>query len=241
MRINYFLNTILDLIYPRRCLLCDDLIEINNKENICSKCSVTKMYLSDNICIKCGKPLDNSSNSMCFDCSKNKHLFTQGRALWEYNHQIKESIYRYKYCNRKDYGPAYAKEMAKFFYKYIDWSIDIVTCVPLHKERLKNRGYNQSEIISRFLGQELKIQTNNKLLKRENNTKPQKDLSDIERINNIEGAFCYNMEYDCSYKNILIIDDIYTTGSTINECSKVLLNNKANNVYFLTLAIGRGL
>jgi ComF family protein len=242
MGVKKLIDILLDIIYPRRCILCDELLDFNYKNNICADCQIKTKYLVNNICLRCGKPRnDMSDHEYCFDCLNKGHIYECGRALWEYTEDIKKSIYRYKYSNRREYGKLFAHEMYKYYVNYINWDIDIITCVPLHKNRLKIRGYNQSALIATYLGKKLNIEVNNNLIRRVNNTKPQKDLSDIERINNIKDAFCCNSKYNYKNKVILIVDDIYTTGSTIDECSRVLLDNEVKKVYFMTLAIGRGM
>ena len=240
MVIGDYIASLLEMVYPRKCLVCDELIDNESNNNICDKCFPKIVKVEGQLCNKCGKPLDNI-REICYDCIRREPFFEQGRALWEYNDEIRESIFRFKYANRKDYGYSFAKEMHDYYVKNIRWEIDIICCVPLHRKRLATRGYNQSHIIAEKLGKELKIKYYENLIHRCKNTIPQKDLSDIERIDNIKNAFSYNTSYKCDNKNILIVDDIYTTGSTINECSKVLLDNNINNVYFLTLAIGRGI
>lgn len=102
------------------------------------------------------------------------------------------------------------------------------------------RGYNQAEIIAKNLGQDLKIPCNSRILSRAKVTRPQKDLTDDERFHNLKLAFKVKNREEIVGKKILLIDDIYTTGATIDSCAKALLDEGASKVYFLTLAIGRG-
>lgn len=108
--------------------------------------------------------------------------------------------------------------------------------IPLHKKKLAKRGYNQAELIASALGKELGIKTDTTVLKRKIYTKPQKDLSNRERKKNLEHAF--ETRGDLPWKRILLVDDIYTTGATIDEAAKILKKAGAEKVWFLTIGIG---
>lgn len=241
LKIQDFLEKLLLIIYPKRCIFCDEVMVCESKGNICDKCKVKNQLLISNICNKCGKPLDVGRLNICFDCSGNSQVYEKGRALWVYEGDVKKAIHRYKYHSRREYGKLFADEMYCYYRNQINWPIDLITSVPLHKSRLKERGYNQAGLLAHYLGRKLDKEVNNDLLIRMQNTKPQKDLSDVQRIHNVNGVFSINNKYSCENKNILLIDDIYTTGSTINSIAKVLINHGANKVNYMTLAIGRGL
>ena len=229
------------IIYPDRCIFCSDVLAFENKTGFCPSCLKELKWLTESLCPKCGKPLELEQNGSCFDCFKGEHVYDQGRSLWVYEGQVKESIHRFKYHQMKQYKKAYIYAMIQYYKAYINWSVDIITPIPLHNEKLKTRKYNQSELLAVGLGLHLDIPVCRDLLIRVQNTKPQKELSDVERINNIKDAFIYNQRYDFTGKNVLLIDDIYTTGSTIDECAKQLKNNEVNKVFFLTVSIGKGL
>lgn len=119
------------------------------------------------------------------------------------------------------------------------WNIDEIIPVPIHPKRLKQRGFNQTDIIADELGKILGISVNKGKIIRIKNTRPQKDLNDIDRIKNIQGAFCSTEGYRPG-KNVLIIDDIYTTGTTIRQIAQILKALGAEKVFFLTISIGQG-
>lgn len=234
-------DKLLEILYPKRCLLCDEILPFEFNGRFCHKCDNKVNWIKDKVCVKCGKPINNQYLKHCFDCSKKSHYFEQGHAMWLYEDDIKEAIHRYKYGNRKGYGKAFALELLQYYKANIKWDIDLITSVPLHEQKLRERTFNQSEIIADKLSEYISIPVNNDLLVRVKNTLAQKELSDIERIHNVEDAFSVNAKYSCKDKKILIIDDVYTTGNTIDNCVKVLKDHGAREVYFLTLAIGKGL
>jgi len=174
---------------------------------------------------------------------KSVHQYMYTRALWPYEGSIKEAIHQYKYYDKKYYSNGFSSELALFFLEQLNWPIDMIVSVPLHPQKQKERGFNQTHIIGKQLGRKLHIPYSNNLLIREKNTLPQKTLSDKERIQNIKNAFSTreNIEkYDIMKKHIMIIDDIYTTGSTIDSIAKLLKDLGASEVYGLCIAIGRG-
>ena len=120
------------------------------------------------------------------------------------------------------------------------WDIDEIIPVPIHKKRFRQRGFNQSEIIAQEIGRIMNIPVSKNKIIRIKNTKPQKALDDMERIKNIRNAFCAVRGYK-PQKNILIIDDIYTTGATIRHIAQILKELGAVRVFFLTISIGQGI
>ncbi len=119
------------------------------------------------------------------------------------------------------------------------WNINVIIPVPLHKKRRRQRGYNQAEIIARHLGKICEVTVNEKAVKRVKHTKAMKELNDKERKHNLKNAFQVT-KYWQQEKNVLLIDDIYTTGSTINSISELLKEEGAEKVMFFTISIGQG-
>ncbi len=193
--------------------------------------------------MKCGKPLADD-REFCTDCMKKETSFICGRAVFVYNKYIKKSIQEFKYHGRVEYAEFYARKMSEV---YGDWiksiSPDALIPVPIHINRQLKRGYNQSVIIADILGKLTGIQVIHNLLVRSKDTIPQKELSDSERKDNLHGAFDIVKESLELYQNVkcvIIIDDIYTTGSTIEECSYALGYAHIENIYFLCTCIGKG-
>lgn len=176
----------------------------------------------------------------CYECKTKIFHYEQGRSVWLHKEPVSGSIYRFKYHNRRIYGEFYARELFRLFEKNIrEWKIDVIIPVPLHKRRRRVRGYNQSEIVATHLGRMLAIPVDTKSVIRKRYTKPQKELNDKERKKNLKGAFEITKNVKIE-GNILLIDDIYTTGSTIDVITQLLVQNGARNVWFLTISIGQG-
>lgn len=178
------------------------------------------------------------------DCMDKKTSYNCGRAVFVYNKYMKDSVSKFKYSGMTGYAAFYAR---KAFEIYGGWirsiSPDVLIPVPVHEKRKLERGYNQSEIIARQLAGLTGIPVINNLLIRSRATVPQKELSVADRKNNLRGAFEIvkeSRELYQSVKCVIIIDDIYTTGSTIEECSYVLKHIQIENIYFLCTCIGKG-
>lgn len=229
---------VLDLLYPLRCPFCDRVTVTN--ERICTECRKKLSRIKEPVCKKCGKPLDNVQREYCMDCQKSSHVFAQGKALWKYEKQVRESIYRFKYQNRREYAAAYAEELTK---AYADWirrrGIECIVPIPLHKKRRKIRGYNQAELLAKELGRNLGIPVSTNLLVRVKDTQPQKLLNVSERKNNMKKAF-KTTENIVQLKYILLVDDIYTTGSTLDAAAFSLLEAGVKKVYACCISIGKG-
>lgn len=234
-----FQGILLDILYPRRCPVCDRAVKPFGSL-ICETCKEEFGYIKEPYCMKCGKELDKDEAEYCGDCIRHRHLFDSGRAVFAYK-DMSDSIYRFKYKGRQEYALYYAECMAK---RLGEWIIrrkpDALVPVPVHSGKKRMRGYNQAEVLARELGRILNIPVETKLIKRVRKTAPMKDLSVSERQNNLKRAFkiCRNV---VKLSTIIIIDDIYTTGSTIDTMSYELRKAGVRHIYFVTLAIGKGL
>lgn len=207
---------------------------------ICEPCRLRLHPVTEPLCKKCGKPLSAAETEYCPDCGRKKHLYTRGRAALEYDSLMRESIGRFKYSNRREYANFYVRELLDICGPAVrSWNVDLLIPIPLHKSRRRKRGFNQAELIAKGLGRELGIPVSSNCLLRTRKTSPQKELNDQERKNNLKNAFQV-VDYDVKFKKILLIDDIYTTGSTIDAAASVLLESGAEKVYFLSISIGRG-
>lgn len=191
-------------------------------------------------CKKCGKPIRQKEAEFCYDCEREDLCYEQGRSLWIHKMPVSSSIYAFKYKNRRVYGEVYGREMAKMFRKIIRlWEIDVIVPVPLHRKKQKKRGYNQAEILAKEIGFRVGIPVDTTLIKRKKNTVPQKEFTRKERKKNLKNAF--EVTGKVEGKRVLIIDDIYTMGSTIDSISILLKKAGAEKTYFLTISIGQGL
>ncbi len=193
--------------------------------------------------MKCGKPLENHEQEYCYDCAHSQHSFERGAALWVHKEPVNVSIYRFKFHNQRRFGRYYAAEMAKKYKELLKkWKVEMLVPIPLYPAKQRRRGYNQAAIVAGELGRELGIAVDTKALKRMKRTKPQKSLNPSERKRNLEHAFFVSGDKreQLEGKTVLLVDDIYTTGSTLNEAAKTLKAAGAEKVFYLTISIGQG-
>ena len=235
----FFYGMLLDLIYPRRCTVCDKAVKPFGSL-ICEECTRKIKYVKAPYCQKCGKELRDKRALFCHDCAHKEHKYDRGLALFSYP-SVADSIYRFKYQGRQEYAAYYAQRMARILgEKILSLHPDALVPVPIHSSKKRVRGYNQAEVLAKELGRILNIPVEAKLIKRVRKTVPMKELSVGERQNNLKKAFkiCHN---DVKLITIVIIDDIYTTGSTIDAMAYELRQAGIKHIYFAALAIGNGI
>lgn len=229
---------VLQLLFPARCPVCDEIVSPYG-ELICLECMGRVKLLVPPWCMRCGKKVE-AEEEYCKDCQRRAYAFDRGRALYEYK-SVASSVYRMKYGGRQEYGVYFGKEMAAYLGSFIRRvKPDGIVPIPLHKKRWNKRGYNQAQVLAKALGEALDIPVYPQMLLRIKNTKPLKLQNPKERQNNLKKAFIIG-ENDVKLKTILIVDDIYTTGSTIDEATRVLKQSGVERVYFVTLACGAGI
>lgn len=237
-------DCIQELLYPSVCPFCGKI----SKDGICHTCQKKISYITEPRCMKCGKPVQNEEQEYCYDCSRFEYAFEQGYSLWIHHQPVSGTIYQYKFHNKRCFANIFAKEMVKNYgWAIKKWEIQAIIPVPLHKSKRRKRGYNQAEILAEAiaeewwkegLGNQLPVLKN--VLFRIKKTKPQKMLDDFERQKNLQNAFAVAEKWK-PVKNVLVIDDIYTTGATIQKIAVKLKEAGVENVYFLTISIGQGL
>jgi len=238
------LQVILDIIYPVRCPVCAEIV-IPKGNKICSSCKNKLVYITEPKCMKCSKPLDQEEKEYCSDCERKNYHFDKGFAVWQYNEAMKHSIASFKYHSKKEYAKFYTDELIHLYDNQLrKLSPEVIVPVPIHRSKYLERGYNQADIIAKGIGKGLNIPVLSDLLIRNKKTLPQKKLSDIERLRNLMEAFQYNdkasLKYNHKITKVLLVDDIYTTGSTIEACTNLLKSNGVLEVYFVVLCIGKG-
>ena len=224
------------LLYPPRCPVCDEAVPLWDI-GICRECVKKIKYVSQPICCKCGKHLEDGTEEYCPDCRERRHFYVKGRALYDYK-EIAPSLYRFKYGGRREYARVFGEEIAfylKDFFEEIQ--PQALVPVPMYRRKERIRGYNQAALLAEAIGEYTGIPVYKDLVKRIKNTRPLKFLNPEERLNNLKKAFIL-AENSVKLKVIVIVDDIYTTGSTIDAIAKVLQEDSERKIYFVTLAIG---
>ena len=231
-------DRLLSILYPRRCPGCDRVIE--RRALICGECAQKLHIISRDTCMKCGKPMKDSARKYCRDCSGRLHVYDRGFAVFEYE-DIKQSLYRFKYSQRPEYARFYAAATAQKLGGILKkLGIEALVPVPIHKSRYIKRGYNQAYVYARELSDLTGIPVNNSLIMRSVKTTPLKELDPQGRQKNLKGAF-KPIKNDVKLSKVCVIDDIYTTGATIDTIAQVLKSGGISEVYFVTIAIGNGL
>ena len=159
------------------------------------------------------------------------------RALGVYDGTFQELIHRWKYNGKTYLTPFWGEWMVEGLYRYWDGhSFDLLIPVPLHKKRLRERGFNQALLLVKELSYRTGIPYQKRILQKKRPTIPQVNLSSVERKKGVRGAFRIMGREELEGRSVLLIDDVFTTGATVNECSKVLLAGGAQRVDVLALA-----
>lgn len=233
---------ILDMLYPRICPFCQTIAGANRL--ICTQCEEHIPFVTEPYCMKCGKPMrqEEERKEYCFDCMKTEHKFERNYSLLVYEKRTKKSLYRFKYQNKREFVTWYTKALYERYYKEIQWiRPDYIIPVPIHKKKKRQRGYNQAELLTRQLSINSNIPQYSNGLIRVIDTLPQKELNNKQRYYNLRNAFAIGNLPEEKGQIILLVDDIYTTGATLDACSSLLLERGyAKKVYTMTIAISKG-
>ena len=234
-----YYELLLDAVFPRRCPMCDNIIGLEGM-SVCPACKGKAVRLQEPFCRRCGKQLLEETEECCYDCRNRNHAFDEGAALFRYD-TVRESVFRFKYMERQEYKQFYGEEICEQLgAKICGWEADALIPVPIHAGRLKKRGYNQAQLLAEEIGERLGIPVYSDYVVRVKNTRPQKELDDAGRQNNLKRAFNIARN-DVKLKTIIIVDDIYTTGSTVDAVAQECRKAGAEKVYFIVLSMGNGL
>ena len=215
-KILWFINHVINLIYPNVCGMCDKI----SKEDLCKKCEIRFNNIAK---FKIDKYIDRNFK---------KHLY-----IFKYEGIIKERLIKFKFNEKLYIYKSFVnfliknEKICRFLKSY-----DIIIPVPIHYNRKITRGYNQSALISREIAKNLDIKHNEKILLKLVNNKPQSTKNKEERKENVIGVYCVKNKELIYNKKVILVDDIYTTGSTVNECSKLLKRAGARKVDVITIA-----
>lgn len=231
------------LLFPGACPICGEVqaqrLTGDGASRICSSCEKKVRRVRQPFCLKCGKPLGEGGGrrEYCSDCMRKEHLFVQGRAVFVYV-GVARGMYRMKYGNRRDFAVAFAGEAYEALGGWIRYvKPQALIPVPLHPARRRKRRFNQAELLARELSRLTGIPMERGLIERRINTLPQKQLNVGERKNNLKNAFQMSKNSVHLIK-VLLIDDIYTTGSTVDAVAETLIAAGIEKVYVLCICIG---
>ncbi|MDE5593579.1 MAG: ComF family protein [Clostridiales bacterium] len=209
-----------------KCIVCGREIR-PNRYGLCENC---KLVINDNFCLRCGRHKIGIGD-YCDECSEQSLHFDEARSAVNYDGNAKNLIYKLKYGN--------AKYLANTLSQYLldvlllsDWQADCITYVPIHKSRQRKRGYNQAELLARELAERIDLPCEN-LLEKSVKTPNQAKLNRAARLENLKDSF---IAVGTPPDHVILVDDVMTTGSTADECSRILKRAGAKVVYVLTFA-----
>ncbi len=228
------INRLLRTFFPESCPVCKKPSTDHTTAPICPDCWQKIQPYRGHICLRCGKPLA-SDLTACGDCFTHEPAFKSARSFGIYEGSLKTAVHIYKYHRIK----RLARPLSHILLKTTLPPVDTIIPVALHKNRLKQKEFNQSALIAKHLAKALGIPLSVDCLIKIRDTIPQVGLSAKERKKNIRDAFKIKRRNLIEGKNIMLVDDVYTTGATARECSGVLRKAGAKDIYVITLAHSR--
>jgi ComF family protein len=231
----------IDIIYPARCHVCQDFLPVERRSdnNFCADCLNGFSRIIPPLCPVCGIPFGSISeeNHLCEKCLRKRPIFDSLGAPYIYEGPIMNAIHQMKYAGKTYLADSLGPLMASFAIKWLDTTEGLLIMpVPLHPKRLRERGFNQALLLARtimpLLGDELDFLS----LRRVIYTRSQTGLNGEERERNVRMAFFVDRQMDLKGKTVLLVDDVATTGNTMNQCARVLKKAGVERVFCLALA-----
>ncbi len=227
----------LDALFPPRCAGCATW----SRAVFCESCAPQLNPIAAPFCDRCGEAFDPLAccAPICARCRAKTPHFRAARAAFQFDGPLREAIHRLKYRQKSALAPRLAPFLARAFQQdafLSEFNPDFLVPVPLHRARLKKRGFNQSSLLAHQLSPLIGVPTL-ELLRRTRNTPPQVTLKGKERADNVKGAFVASQNAgEWQGARVLLIDDVYTTGATLGEAAKTLRRAGAGDICALTLA-----
>jgi ComF family protein len=223
------------LVFPSRCSCCGASVSGNQKSGWCPSCREEIRWLPPSGCAVCGRPyLQGGGDHLCERCLREPPFFDRARSLVIYQGSVARAIQRLKY--QKDFLLTAALARLIEGYPWEKEGFDVLIPVPLHLKRLRERGFNQVVLLSRACRNLPSKKMKPRTLQRIRPTASQVHLTPVERLKNVSGAFQVSRPGEVTGKDIMLIDDVYTTGATVNECARTLKKAGAERVSVFTLA-----
>lgn len=229
---------LLDILFPKGCLACGGRLQGGQEISYCVLCLQDVRLIHEPFCTICGKPFDNAAGNShhCSYCLKNRWHFKQARAVVRYHAPIAEAVKTFKYNGMMHGLATFAALAQQYFRHHPQPQPDIIIPVPLHPRRLRKRGFNQALVLGRKLFPQYKDRIDPQVLERHIGTRPQTGLSGHERRRNVRNAFRVRIPEKIKNRKILLVDDVFTTGATVDECARVLMKSQAAEVVVFTFA-----
>ncbi|MDD5759335.1 MAG: ComF family protein [Desulfobulbaceae bacterium] len=227
-----------ELCFPAICLFCQQQLTAFTPLHLCQSCQSRIRLIQTPLCQCCGVEFASTTgdNHYCGPCLAKPPYFSKARAILRYDDESAKLVHAFKYGGKTVARSTFCA-LAERATTLADLAPpELIIPVPLHRKRLQSRGFNQALVLARFLFANERRHIAVNLLRRNRWTDPQTTLSGKERRQNLKGAFSVNKPEKILGRRILLIDDVYTTGTTLNECAKILRENGAAQVEALTLA-----
>ncbi|MDO8602233.1 MAG: ComF family protein [Candidatus Omnitrophota bacterium] len=234
------LGVIINLLYPALCRACSKKINEFDR-NICADCAKKIKERLPPFCLRCGRQFKGESElkAICADCKDETPYFDQAWSACHYEGALKSLIHDFKYKKITALSKDFADLIINFMKKYdIGKDSRIILSVPMHPGRLFRREVNHADILARAIGKDLGISYSGNALKKIKDTPPQSKLKREARMKNLRSSFSLKNSRIFRGKDILLVDDLFTTGSTVNECSRLLKDSGAGRIDVITLARG---
>ena len=234
-------NALIDIIYPPSCSVCQKFLDTDgiHETLICIDCLDDFREIHSPFCTICRTPFPSmgEENHHCENCIRKRPHYRQLAAPYLYEGKLMDAIHNFKYKGKRDLGKSLGHLLASFARKWLkNITPSLIMPVPLHPEKIRERGFNQSLILAREVSKRLGNELDFLSLRRIRYTSPQTGLKRQERRKNVRNAFEFKGETDIRDRDILLVDDVATTGSTLNECAKQLKKHGCNDVFCLVLA-----
>lgn len=228
------IKNLTDILFVKniKCIYCNEELNTDKKYCMCDNCFANLPFNDGKICRICGRKIYGDMD-ICKECIKDKPNYLVGRSVFIYDGMARSLVSRLKFYHGKYLG----EYLSKFIFdKYLElgWKCDIVLPVPMYKSKLKERGYNQAVELCRSFEGVIPIRTD--ILVKIKNTKNQAKSTFEERKVNLLDCFAIENSLDIKGKNILLVDDVITTGNTLRECCRMLNKNGVKKIYILTLS-----
>ena len=222
--VQFAASAVVELCLPRSCAGCQKIGTLPQK-SWCGACWEKMSRIAPPLCPGCGRPFMDSpasSDHLCGDCIERSFRFDSARSAVLHEGAVRTRVHQFKFGGQLKWTPCLAELLET---AYLEWGLeapDLIVPVPLHPKRLSERGFNQAGVLARELGRKIKTPVSPEALLRKNRTSPQARLKRNERLKNVKGAFEISDDRKVRGGRILLIDDVFTTGTTLSECAKVL-------------------
>ncbi len=236
--LSYYWSSLIRILYPANCVLCRTPLVLE-ETYLCTTCSQKIEPLKTPACVKCAHPLPPYGNqrSICSQCRSERPYYDRGFSLVPYQEPMKDILHQVKFHKKPWLLKIFFDRSQAFALPQIA-NYELIVPVPLDSKRERERTFNQAILIAQMLKRSIQKNAPQvlRIIQKKKKTLPQSQLKRDARLNNLKNAFLIKKKRAVQGKQILLVDDIFTTGSTINECAKILKENGAERVDFFTVA-----